>query len=69
MSAEGRVSVRLLRTSAEAPSVCRSAQGGGDRAPPQPGHAGVRLDLQLRQFAGRHPQDAAGIRLLHPLLQ
>lgn len=50
-------------------SVSRSAQGGGDHVTPQPGPAGVWLDLRLCQFAGQHPQDAGGICLLHPLLQ
>lgn len=74
MSAEGRARRpppfrRSARALKRAPSVCRSAQGGGDRVAPQPGHAGVWLDLRLRQLAGRRPQDAAGLCLLHPLLQ
>lgn len=49
--------------------VCRLAQGGGHHIAPQPGPAGVWLDLWTRQLVGQQPQPAGWIGVLLSLLQ
>lgn len=49
--------------------VCRIAQGGGHHVAPQPGAAGVWLDLWTGQLTGQQSQIAGRICILLSILQ